>query len=464
MAQARDEGITTIAARIVLVQETDKDKQSGILMYVPVYRQGLATDTIGQRRAALFGFIYSPIRMNDFVSGTLGKLPSDIAFEIHAGTPPNPDNLMFRSIKADTAPLPAGYEPAFTATKTVTAYGVPWRFTFKTLPVFDQELDRAKSRMVLAAGILFSLLISYLALVMQRTRNHAVTLAEAMTRQLRENDLSLRAILNSLSEQVAVIDQDGVITAVNASWHNFGASNGAQIPTPDAWHGINYLAACRPVPGEPDEGQALEAQAGIKAVLTHAVPVFVLEYPCHASAAEQRWFLMTVNQLQQAGGGAVITHLNITERRLAEERLQLREQQFRALVAASAQIVWSCTVTGEAAEDSPTWRAYTGQTVEEWHGYGYTACIHPDDREVVMARWRQALGEGSPAASEYRLRHHTGEWRWNLARGVPVRDQDGSISSWVGMNTDIHDRRLIEEEQRRVIKTSERGVLEYFFC
>ena len=72
MAKARDEGITTIAARIILVQETDKDKQSGMLMYVPVYRQGLATDTVGQRRAALFGFVYSPLRMNDFVFGTLG--------------------------------------------------------------------------------------------------------------------------------------------------------------------------------------------------------------------------------------------------------------------------------------------------------------------------------------------------------------------------------------------------------
>ena len=208
MSRARDAGIATIAARIVLVQETDQDQQSGMLMYLPVYRQGLATDTVDHRRAAHFGFVYSPIRMNDFVYGTFGKLPPDIAFTLHTGAAPTADNLMFSSIQAGKTTLPAGYAPAFTATRTVEAYGVPWRFTFTTLPPFDQELNPAKSRAVLAAGILFSLLMSSLVFVIQRTRNHAVKLAREMTRQLRDHERSLRA---SLEEQLRIQKEQSII-------------------------------------------------------------------------------------------------------------------------------------------------------------------------------------------------------------------------------------------------------------
>jgi two-component system sensor histidine kinase/response regulator len=208
MSLARDEGIATITTRIILIQETDKDHQSGMLMYLPVYRQGLSTDTVDQRRAALFGFVYSPIRMNDFVTGALGKLPPDIAFTINAGAAPTADNLMFSSTQSNKTTLTSGYEPAFATTRTVQAYGVPWQFTFTTLPPFDQELNRVKSWSALAAGILFSLLISGLVFVMQQTRNRAIELARAMTRQVHETDLLLRA---TLDEQFRIQKERSII-------------------------------------------------------------------------------------------------------------------------------------------------------------------------------------------------------------------------------------------------------------
>ena len=78
-------------------------------MYFPVYRQGAATDTVDHRRTALIGFVYRPIRMDDFINRTLGTLPSDIAFEINAGSAPTADNLMFRTVQTGKMTLPAGY-------------------------------------------------------------------------------------------------------------------------------------------------------------------------------------------------------------------------------------------------------------------------------------------------------------------------------------------------------------------
>lgn len=130
----------------------------------------------------------------------------------------------------------------------------------------------------------------------------------------------------------------------------------------------------------------------------------------------------------------------LDEQEADEAKLKASEARFRALVEASAQIVWSCDARGQAIEDSPSWREYTGQSLEEWLGYGYVQAIHPDDRAEVMARWQAALASGEEAANTYRLRHRSGEWRWNQARAVPIRAADGSIAAWVGMNIDIHEQ------------------------
>ncbi len=178
MAEARDTGTTTIAAKVVLVQETSHNQQSGMLMYVPSYRQGMPTDTVQARRAALRGFVYSPIRMEDFVLNTLTELPSDIDFTIHAGNVRSDENLMFSSRLVDNRSLPEGYRQAFSSVKTVDAYGVNWHFTFSTLPPFDKNLDQSRSLLVLLTGIFASFLLGALVYFQARSRRQALAMAD----------------------------------------------------------------------------------------------------------------------------------------------------------------------------------------------------------------------------------------------------------------------------------------------
>ncbi|NJC88077.1 MAG: response regulator [Desulfuromonas sp.] len=207
MDKARDTGETTIAARITLVQETDQDQQYGMLMYVPSYRQAMPTDTVEQRHAALRGFVYSPIRMNDFVSSTLGKLPTDLDFEIHAGETPSVDSLMFSSRLADKRTLPEGYRPIFSSTSTIEAYGNIWRFSFNTLPAFDVELNRSKSLATLFTGILSSILLSVLAALQAHSRRHALTIAEQM-----KNAKEVAEAAKAASEQASRAKSDFLAT------------------------------------------------------------------------------------------------------------------------------------------------------------------------------------------------------------------------------------------------------------
>lgn len=125
----------------------------------------------------------------------------------------------------------------------------------------------------------------------------------------------LQSVLDSISEHIVVINGDGDIQFVNQSWTAFGEKNQSADHN---WYGINYLDECDKAAKMGDEfGQ--EAGDGIRRVINQQSPFFYFEYPCH-SADEKRWFMMRVTSFHDGEETYyVISHQNITERKLAEE-------------------------------------------------------------------------------------------------------------------------------------------------
>lgn len=132
--------------------------------------------------------------------------------------------------------------------------------------------------------------------------------------------------------------------------------------------------------------------------------------------------------------------------------LERSKAQLEALITASAQIVWTTDPDGEVEEDSPSWRAFTGQTFEEWKGTGWLNAIHAGDRAKTLAAWREAVEHRKPYNVEYRLQHVDGEMRWTNARGVPLLDSEGAVCEWVGMNEDITQRKRSEEHSNLILR------------
>ena len=164
-----------------------------------------------------------------------------------------------------------------------------------------------------------------------------------------------------------------------------------------------------------------------------------------------RCHLVQVRPYQGDGNrieGVVVTFVDITERRRQERAVARKADEFRALVAASAQAVWTTDAAGRVAEDSPSWRAFTGQTVAEWLGEGWADAVHPDDRAGALARWRAAVAAGELYRSTFRLHRADGEWRWVEVRAVPVYHADGDVRGWVGTTEDTTERRRAEDALR----------------
>ena len=143
--------------------------------------------------------------------------------------------------------------------------------------------------------------------------------------------------------------------------------------------------------------------------------------------------------------------VDITGQVHAEVRLRESEERSRALVEASAQTVWTTNAGGEVEEDSPSWRAFTGQTLLQFLGWGWLDALHPQDRARSAETWRRAMANERFFSMEYRLRHRTGEWRWMQARAVPLLTPDRGVRAWVCMTSDITDRRKWEEQQRLLL-------------
>jgi PAS domain S-box-containing protein len=126
--------------------------------------------------------------------------------------------------------------------------------------------------------------------------------------------------------------------------------------------------------------------------------------------------------------------------RMDKERLRQSEQRFRAAVEAMDGILWTNNAAGEMEGEQPVWAALTGQTYDDYQGFGWSKAVHPDDAKPTIDAWKAAVIERRTFIFEHRVRRRDGQWRLCSIRAVPVFDEEGRLSEWVGIRTDITEQ------------------------
>jgi len=257
-----------------------------------------------------------------------------------------------------------------------------------------------------------------------------------------EAQLRNESILNSLSAQVAVLGPDGTIQATNEAWDRFARANG-NPPMTAVGPGVDYLDVCR----KAISSQASEAQAaldGIQGVLEGHLESYRLEYPCH-SPNEERWFVMLVTPLKGTKGGAVLTHINVTERKRLEEKLRRQEQEVSTLLDSTPDLIMRLDrqfrytyVNAKTAQVGGIPReAFIGKTPEEMG-------LPPELIELWEPAIRRIFEKGQPNSVEFSYLSPDGPTEWE-ERFIPEFAADGSVEALLVIGRDVTEQKRLEK-------------------
>lgn len=174
LERARDTGEAAITAKLRLVQEAGESSQAGTIMYLPVYRRGLAPKTAAARRERLVGWISAPFRMDDLMGGVLGERSHEMDVEIYTGEELSEQSLLYDD---DNTRRALGGPLHLQVVRRVVVAGHLWTVVVSGLPEFGGNHDRREELIVAGTGTGFSLLLSLITWLLVAGRARALQMA-----------------------------------------------------------------------------------------------------------------------------------------------------------------------------------------------------------------------------------------------------------------------------------------------
>jgi PAS domain S-box-containing protein len=252
-------------------------------------------------------------------------------------------------------------------------------------------------------------------------------------------DGEFRLLADYLPMLCWIAQSDGYIVWYNRRWHDYCGTTPAAM---EGW-GWQTVHDPRELPVVLDRW---------KAAIASGQP-FEMIFPLRGEDGIFRPFLTRIVPVRD-NSGAIVRWLGVNteigDQVAAETRLSVSEAKYDILTEAMPQMVWSTLPDGHHDYYNAQWYAFTGVPQGSTDGEAWNGMFHPDDQARAWAQWRHCLQTGAPYEIEYRLRHHSGAYRWTLGRALPVRDPAGTIVRWIGTCTDI-DAAKRQAEQTEVL-------------
>jgi PAS domain S-box-containing protein len=248
------------------------------------------------------------------------------------------------------------------------------------------------------------------------------------------------AILNALPPHISLLNENGDIIAVNESWKKFAKENSLKMP--HFGLGQNYIAIAGKTMGD-DVVVADRMIGGINEVMAGTKHEFSLEYGCD-SPTEKRWFQAVVAPLNDKNQkGAVVLHINITDRKLAEQSLSHSEQRYRQIVETAQEGIWMIDenlVTTFVNKKMCEILGYSAEEIIGKHNYDFK---DNENRTEAISRLKNNEDEIIPTYEAVFITK-SGKRVVCSASINRILNPDGSYLGYLGMLTDITERKVHE--------------------
>jgi PAS domain S-box-containing protein len=276
----------------------------------------------------------------------------------------------------------------------------------------------------------------------------------AFEKALRVSEERFRSAMTNMAEGLVMLDAQGRITYVNPAAETLFGWSSAELLAQDIHEKTHYQ--------RPGGSRYAAIDCSLLRVLRGGAAVREQEdlfirkdgsfFPVVFSASPIK--------TEGATGGLVVCFRDDAKRRQAEEALRQSERIYRAIGESIDYGVWICDDQGRNVYASPSFLQLIGLTQQQCSDYGWAYAMDPEEGNATKEAWQKCVREGNAWERETRFRAADGHWHHILSRGVPIRDSQGKILYWAGINLDIQHRKEAERQLQQLVETLEWRVSE----
>ena len=253
---------------------------------------------------------------------------------------------------------------------------------------------------------------------------------------LQSSERNLNLMINAIPAMVGVLRADGSVLYVNQAATDYTGVTLEDMPKGD------YRASTY----HPEDFEKQREERRL--ALTRPVP-FESEQRVLGKDGRYRWILSRYNPVLDEQGRVdrwYVAATDIEDRKRAEEALQASERDLSLMINAIPAMIDTARADGYLDYFNEPWLEYLGTTLDNVTGWKWTALVHPEDFDGIVAKWRACIATGEIFEYETRVRRADGDYRWMFHRKVPLRDKHGNIVRWYGTSLDVDDRKRAEAQ------------------
>ncbi|WP_009631448.1 CHASE domain-containing protein [Synechocystis sp. PCC 7509] len=440
MSRARDTGEPAASGKVTLLQEIDKQKQAGFLLYIPVYRNGKIPNNIAQRQKDLIGFVYSPFRADDLIQGVFGdeKL-ADIDFKIYEGKNISPEHLLH--ISKATANNP-NYQPSLRQVSTIDIAGQTWSIVYNSRPEFDSSSENRLVPYIGFVGVAIALILFGVTRSLVIARNAA----EKSSEELRESSTRLRFALDAA--QLGDWDLDlATKTARRSLQHDRVFGHDTLLPD---WSYEIFLSRIHPEDREYVDRQFQRTLA------TNIDWEFECRVVWDDKSIHWVWATGSVYRNKDGKPGRLIGIVKeISDRKLLQEALKQKAVEQEVLLNSIPAIVYYKDLQAKYIAINRQGAEVINKPIAEIIGKTDNDLFPQDQATAFYNDDRQVMDLGLPKRSiEEAVTGADGKTMWVITYKTPYFDPQAKVAGLVGITLDISDRKRAEIERDRFFTLS----------